>query len=302
MIEYVATPAGTEHFELAEGPVWDAARSRLLWVDILRGLVVEGTLLESTLSGAGAGVDVVRRHQFDEMVTAVVPAEDGRLLVAAQERLVVIGVDGDCAIGPRIFTAGESRRTNDGAVDPAGRFLIGTLALGGQTNEESLYRVERDGSLLTLDDDLGLSNGLAWSPDGRTLYSVDTLERRIWRRSYPKSGAPGERELYLLIEDGYPDGMCMDTDGYLWIAMWGAGEVRRYAPDGSVAAVVRTTAPHTSSVAFVGPDLDRLLITTARQNLTPEQLVDYPDSGLLFLADVDATGVPATAWSGNFGR
>ena len=190
-------------------------------------------------------------------------------------------------------------RTNDGATDPSGRFLIGTLALDGRFGAERLLRIEHDGKVTVIDDDLVLSNGLAWSPDGSKLYSVDTGRNVVWQRDYsPGPEAPGARSRYLTVEPGHPDGMCMDADGNLWVAVWGGGEVRCYAPGGEVTATVRVPAPHTSSVAFVGESLDTLLITTARKDLSPEQLEDFPDSGRLFTAAVEATGFPTVPWAG----
>jgi len=288
MIEYTARPASDEHYELAEGPYWDAPREKLLWVDILRGLVLEGSL-------AGDRVRVSKEHRFDGMVGAVVVAGDGSLLVAGQESLVVVEPDGTRTPGPRIIAEGVAARNNDAATDPFGRFLVGTLSLGREANRECLYRVSVDGSLLAIDTDLSLSNGLAWSPDGRAFYSVDTLARIVWKREY--SEPLGARERFLSIDGGYPDGICIDAEGNLWVAVWGSAEVRKFSPQGEQTAVVHTSAPNTSSVAFVGRHLDRLLITSGRQNLDAQQLAAFPDSGLLFLADVDAVGIPTTPWS-----
>lgn len=292
MASAVATVASADAFTLAEGPLWDATRERVLWVDIPNGHVLEGRL-------RGDAIDLVAQTSFDTMVGAVVVADDGRLLVAAQEKLIVVRPTGERGSGPRIVAAGIASRTNDGATDPQGRFLIGTLALDDRVNQEVLVRVEDDGRVTTIDDDLGLSNGLAWSPDGSLLYSIDTKANAVWVRTY-EPHAIGKRRQHLVIDGGHPDGMCMDTDGCLWIAIWGGGEVRRYAPDGRALAVVRVPAPHTSSVAFVGPARDLLLITTAQKDLTPDQLEQYPDSGHLFTARVDAIGVPTTPWSASW--
>ena len=131
--------------------------------------------------------------------------------------------------------------------------MIGTFADGDRERAELLVRVEDDGSLTTIDDDLTLSNGLAWSPDGRLLYSVDTFAGVVWVREYDAtSGEVGARRAHLEISGGYPDGMCVDARGYLWVAIWDGGEVRSYTPSGQPAEVVRVPAPHVSSVAFVG--------------------------------------------------
>ena len=287
-----ATPASTERFRLGEGPVWDAARDRLMWVDIEGGAVLEGVLDGDTITVTG-------RVGFDTMVGAVAVATDGTLLVAAQEQLVVRHPDGTRSDGPRVIPAGAARRLNDGGTDPAGRFLVGTLSLGGPSQREVLVRLEADGRLTVLDGDLSLSNGLAWSSDGRRMFSVDTLARTVSVRDYDVgSGAVGPRRVHLRLEDGFPDGIAMDAADHLWVAVWGGGEVRRYAPDGALADRVATGAPHTSSVAFAGDDLRVLVITTATSELSEEQLQSHPDSGRMFTARVNVPGLPVASWQG----
>lgn len=291
MTAFVAHPASSVSCKLGEGPLWDADRQRVLWVDIMRGEVLEGTLDDDQIILAGL-------RSFDGMVGAVVADAQGRLLVAGQESLIVEDTDGSRVVGPRIVPEGVDSRTNDGAVDPQGRFLIGTLALDDRRDQERLVRVDDDG-LTLIDDDLGLSNGLAWSPDGSLFYSVDTAAQTIWVRDYDgPSGTMGERREHLVVDGGHPDGMCVDSAGGLWVAVWGAGEVRHFSHAGELLDTVSVAAPHTSSVAFVGPGLDLLLITTAQKDLTDEQLAEWPDSGRLFAARVGATGLPLTPWSG----
>jgi sugar lactone lactonase YvrE len=285
-------PATRETFQLAEGPRWDAARRRLLWVDILAGAVLEGTLDDGL-------VEVTRRHAFDGMVGAVAPGDDGTLLVAAQEHLVVVRPDGSRADGPRIVPAGRRRRTNDGATDPAGRFCVGTMSLDGDSDAETLARLEPDGTVTTLDDDLGLSNGLAWSIDGRRLYSVDSARSTVFVRGYDAAGgAVGERREHLRL-DGTPDGIAIDAEDHLWVAVHGAGEARRYAPDGTVVDRRAVPAPHSTAVALAGDDLRTLVITTAYGELEPDQRRAHPESGRLFTARVDVPGLPVVAWSGS---
>jgi sugar lactone lactonase YvrE len=285
-------PSTDEVFRLAEGPVWDAARSRLLWVDILAGAVLEGVL-------DGDRIEVTDRHTFDGMVGAVSVADDGTLLVAAQEHLVVVHPDGGRVDGARIVPAGTGRRLNDGSTDPAGRFLVGTLSLDGASTHEELVRLEDDGSLTRLDGDLTLSNGLAWSTDGRLMYSVDTVRQTVFARKYDAhSGAVGERRVHVRLTDGSPDGIALDAEDHLWVAVWGAGEVRRISPDGTVVHRLAVPAPHTSCVAFAGDDLRTLVITTASAELDDAQLSACPHSGRLFTARVDVPGAPVPAWSG----
>lgn len=287
-----AAVASAEVFGLGEGPLWDAPRHRVLWVDINAGTVHEGRL---------DGDAVLRRHSrvLDRTVGAVACSVAGDLLVAGAHALSTVLATGQHRPGPVIVPAAARRRLNDGTCDPAGAFLVGTLALGDSVGGESLVRVERDQSITVLDDDLNLSNGLAFSVDGSLLYSVDSAPGVVWVRAYDATaGTVGPRREWLRITDGVPDGLCVDADGHLWIAIWGAGQVRRYTPDAEPAGIVEVPAPHTTSVAFVGADLDRLLITTATADLTAQQLAGHPDSGRLFLARVGVTGLPVTAWAG----
>lgn len=279
-------------YELAEGPFWDGARARLLWVDIAAGLVLAGRLDSDRL-------DVIEEHRFPSTVAAVVPTADDGLLVALRAGLATITADGAVRTGRRVLPEADDSRFNDGACDPYGRFLVGSMSLDDREGGERLYRLDLDGSLGVVDDDLTLSNGLGWSPDGRTMYHVDSVPGVVWSRSYePDSGAVGTRRQHLRIDDGTPDGLCVDTDGNLWVAVWGTGQVRCFAPSGEHVATVHVAAPQPSSVAFVGPGRDRLLITTAREDLSAEQLEEHPLSGHLFVADVGAEGVAAAAWGG----
>ncbi|HTA07436.1 MAG TPA: SMP-30/gluconolactonase/LRE family protein [Streptosporangiaceae bacterium] len=285
-----ATAASTDVFGLGEGPLWDAPRRRVLWVDIEAGTVHAGELT--------AGQVLRRRSwQLDRTVGAVVCSAAGDLLVAGARALITVTEAGQVT-GPAIIRE-PTRRLNDGGCDPAGNFLVGTLALDGRRGHETLVRIERDQTVTVLDQDLTLSNGLAWSAEGTLLYSVDSVPGTIWIRSYDAAtGTTGPRREWLRVTDGVPDGICMDAEGYLWVAIWGAGQVHRYAPDGQLAGIVDVPAPNTSSVAFVGDGRDQLLITTAAVDLAAKQLAAFPDSGRLFLADVGVSGLPVTSWSG----
>jgi sugar lactone lactonase YvrE len=289
---FAATVASDGEFELGEGPVWDGARDRLLWVDIKRGAVHTGHL--------EGGLIMPDRHlQFDEMVGAVVSSSDGRLLVAGAHRVYRVDEGSRCTVHADLVPEPKRSRLNDGACDPAGRFLVGSMALDARQGEECLYRLEDDGTVTVIDDDLTISNGLAWSPDGTVMYSTDTTPGVVWARSYdPAGGACGpRREVVRLDRGGWPDGLCVDADGNLWVALWGGGEVRCYTPAGDRLATVSVPAPHTTSAAFVGPERDTLLITTATDQLSAAQLDAFPLSGRLFLAHVGVAGVPVAPWA-----
>ena len=288
-----ADVASDAAYELAEGPVWDGDRERLLWVDIARGRVLCGRL------HAGR-VAVTAEHRFAPPVAAVVPTADGGLLVTLRRGFATITPDGTLRTGRAVLSETDDSRFNDGACDPVGRFLVGSMSLDGREGAERLYRLDATGTVEVVDDDLTLSNGLGWSPDDHTLHHIDSVPGIVWARTYdPESGAMGPRRIHLRIDDGTPDGMCVDTDGNLWVAVWGAGQVRCFDAGGEQVATVEVAAPHTSSVAFVGPALDRLLITTARTDLSAAQLDAHPLSGHLFLADVGARGVATAVWAGH---
>lgn len=295
MKHFVATPASEGHFELGEGPVWDADRELVWWVDILSGEVWSGSLVGHTVQATSSVV-------IDDTVGAIALGPAGELLVAGRHDLFCL----DPAAGVRRVASvvpsdrpDRRSRLNDGGCDPAGRFLIGSVRQDGRQGDDCLYRWEFGGDVTVLDDDLTVSNGLAWSADGSVMWSVDSIPGVVWRRSYDvATGACGEREAWLRITDGLPDGLCLDGEGNLWVAIWGLGQVRCYQPDGTQIAAVSVDAPHTSSVAFVGRDHDLLLITTAQEELSPEQLLQHPHSGRLFIVDVGVSGLPTQQWTG----
>lgn len=286
--------ASEQMHELAEGPFWDAPRARLLWVDIRRGSVFSGEL------GSDGTVGCIEEVSVPGTAGAVAAAEDGSWIIAGSDRLWIRSPEGVLTAGATVLPPTSGRRLNDGKPDPAGRYLVGSLSLSGPSTSETLVSIDHSGGIRVLDDDLTLSNGLAWSADGRTLYSVDTERRVVFRRDYdPSTGDTGPRSVFLEVTDGYPDGMCIDAEEHLWIAMWGLGEVHRYSPAGEQVDTVAVPAPHVSSAAFAGEDLGTLVITTARQDLDSAALSRFPDSGRLFTVRVPVPGLPQPLWSGS---
>ena len=289
---FAARPATDAGYVLGEGPVWDAARQRLLWVDIVAGAVHEGLLdVEAgTIRPTGS-------WSFEQSVGAVAVATGGDLLVAERETLTRVRLDRTRTPVARVLAPGSPSRLNDGAVDPAGRFLVGSLAQDDRHGGEVLVRLEK-GGCAAIDTDLTLSNGLAWSPAGDRFYSVDTIPGVVWVRDYdPATGAVGIRRELFTVTDGFPDGLCVDATGNLWLAVWGRGRVECRSRAGELLAVVDVDAPHTSSVTFAGPGLDVLVVTTATQDLSPADLARYPHSGRLFTARVGTTGVLTPYWN-----
>lgn len=285
---YHARQAGPATYALGEGPVWDERNQRLLWVDIHHGDVHWGQLLDGQI------IPVDKVH-VDHTVGAVALADDGSLLVAGSQQVIQLS-NGHRHEVARLLRTEEHRRLNDGKCDPAGRFLVGTLTLGS-AGPETLFHIDADGKVRVIDDDLAMSNGLGWSPAGSTLYSVDTGSHVVWCRPYDAySGTWGPRRHFLTISDGSPDGLSVDRNGGIWVAVWGAGEVRGFTPDGHHTSTVRVDAPYVSCPTFAGPDLQTLVITTAIDDLDEEQRRDHPGSGALFTAQVGVGGQPTSRW------
>ena len=218
----IAQPLGTERFVLSEGPVWDPDSTSLTWVDIEAGRILTAQWAAGALSAAPTGIDL------GEQVGCAVPLNDGRMLAALTRCLVVIEPDGRTTRSRELIPVGT--RFNDGKNAPQGRLVVGTIALQEPAESQLLLRLEADGTITVLDDDLLLANGLGWSPDGRTMYSIDTLAETIYRRDYGAS-VPGDRSPLVV---GAPfDGMTVDARGNIWVAIWGAGEVRCFDPAGT---------------------------------------------------------------------
>lgn len=282
----VASPATEAVYQLAEGPAWDARTGALTWVDMVTGRVLTGTL-------DGSRIHERSSEQRPGLVAAALPTDDGGRLVVERDRLVRLGPDAAvAAVEPLPLRAGAAQ-VNDAACDPRGRLLYGTKGSGPQ----ALYRREFDGAITLIDDDLTLSNGIAWSPDGATLYHADTFAGVVWSRTYDSSsGRIGPRRSHVDLGGAWPDGIAVDVAGRVWVAVWGAGEVRGYGVDGVLEYTVAVAAPHTSSVCFAGAEREVLVITTARDGLTADQLAEWPESGRVFLVDAVAPGVIGTAF------
>ncbi|MEV7802775.1 SMP-30/gluconolactonase/LRE family protein [Microbispora sp. NPDC088329] len=289
---FTATQACGEVYALAEGPVWDPLRERLLWVDIDAGAVHEGRL--DPVTGA---VTATTAHTFGGTVGAVAVSADGELVVAEREVLTRVDTAGRRTEIARVLPPGVRSRLNDGAVDPAGRFLIGSMALDDREGQEVLARLDGT-TCVHIDEDLTLSNGLAWSPAGDRLYSIDSTPHVVWERDYDAAtGRTGPRRELFRLADGMPDGMCADSEGNLWIAVFGGGRVECRDPGGHLLAVVEVGAPNVTCPAFAGPDLDVLVITTSTNDLSARDLAEHPGSGHLFTAEVGVRGVATPYWA-----
>ncbi|MEV4295351.1 SMP-30/gluconolactonase/LRE family protein [Microbispora rosea] len=298
--QFTAAQASGEVYTLGEGPVWDPARQRLLWVDIDAAAVHEGRLdpatgaVAATTAHTFGTADTTVGGAVGNTVGAVAVSADGQLVVAEREVLTRVDTAGRRTELARVLPPGAPSRLNDGAVDPAGRFLIGSMALDDRRGQEVLARLDGT-TCVRLDDDLTLSNGLAWSPAGDRLYSIDSTPHVVWERDYdPATGEVGPRRELFTLTDGMPDGMCADIEGNLWIAIFGGGRVECRDPGGRLLATVEVGAPNVTCPAFAGPDLDVLVITTCSSGV---DLAEQPGSGHLFTARVGVRGVATPYWA-----
>lgn len=276
---------------LGEGPVWDDREGCLWWVDIL-GESVHRT----DMSGRDESVPIGQMPGALGLRTAgglVVAAREGfGLLDAATRRFEIVApVEAD----------DPTARMNDGKVDPAGRFWAGTTDIDHRPERGTLYRLDPDRRVTTMLREVTISNGLDWSLDGRTMYFIDTPTRRVDAFSFDVArGTIADRRPAVAIREGAgsPDGMTLDAEGYLWVALWDGWAVERYAPDGRLDRRIEVPAAQTSSCTFGGPDLDLLFITTAQKGFPPGGRADQPLAGGVFVCRPGPRGRPAFRFGG----
>jgi sugar lactone lactonase YvrE len=277
---------------LGEGPVWDASRGILWWVDITAGLV------HSFDPRMGAD----RTVAVGSAVGSVALRRDGTLLAALAERLAVLDPDSGRLESLVAFTPGDRAiRCNDGKCDPAGRFWVGRMTPEHAPGEGSLLRVDPDLSLVTRLTGLTIPNGLGWSPDSHLMYFLDSAWREVRVHPYdPSTGAMGDgRTLVRFAGDGsVPDGLTVDAEGYLWVARFGAGCVVRIAPDGAIVGRVELPVTQVTSCTFGGEDLGDLFITTAHEDFGPAALAREPLAGGLFRCRPGVLGLLPVPFAG----
>jgi sugar lactone lactonase YvrE len=186
---------------------------------------------------------------------------------------------------------------NDAACDPQGRLWAGTLADDHHQGGGALYRLDTTGRVDLVLTDLTISNGLGWSPDGATMYFVDSGPKNIYAFDFDgDTGMISERRTLVTVdpEIGSPDGLTVDSEGDIWVAIFGGGRVQRYSPDGLLRDELMLPAAETTSCAFGGARLNRLFATTATENWTDDQRRAEPSAGLVYRFETDAAGRPAT--------
>jgi len=279
---------------LGEGPTWDAERAVLWWVDITAGRVHRF----DPRTGDDAAIDV------GSPVGAVALRRGGRLVAAVVAGLAVLDPAAEGIATLLNLDAGEPPlRCNDAKCDPAGRLWVGRMGLGAEPGAGALLRVDDDLTVTTRLTDLTIPNGLGWSPDGRTMYFTDSTWGEVRAYPYdPATGAMGDGRLLARLAEGgaVTDGLTVDAEGCLWVALWGGNRVVRVAPDGTVCGRLKLPVSRVTSCAFGGPDLGDLYVTTAGGTDPADAAAGAaePHAGGLFRCRPGVRGLPPVPFAG----
>jgi sugar lactone lactonase YvrE len=273
--------------DIGEGPIWLAESSELAWVDITAGLI--HLFAPDTAQ--------VRTIKVGEMVGSIAPIQGGGLVAAVATGFVRV----DLASGAvnrlaDLAPPDPTVRMNDGKADPWGRFWAGTMALDKRPGAGNLYRLDGDLGVTLVIDNVTISNGLDWTHDRSTMFYVDTPTMRIDRIDIDPTGTVlSNRRPFATVAagQGTPDGLTLDTEGRVWLALWGGSAVRCFSPAGEPEAIIRLPTSHVTSCTFGGADLGDLYITSARSELSQDQLDRELLAGRLFRCRPGVFGWPA---------
>ncbi len=284
------TPIEQSITELGESPLWDHRLNRLYWVDIMQGKVLWMDMKTGHHSFIKLATSVGTLALSDDPEQILLASGDGFARLHLQTEIVTAIHD------PEAEIAGN--RFNDGKIDPRGCFWAGTMAIDGQGTAGSLYCLDADSQVERKLIDVACSNGLVWNQAHDTFYYIDTGKRSVDAFDYDLStGVISNRRILLSIgeEDGYPDGMTIDAEGALWVALWGASSVIRIDPV-SQTIIQRIDLPvsQVTSCAFGGDDFSILFITTANIGLTDTQKANEPLAGSIFTTEEGVKGLAST--------
>jgi sugar lactone lactonase YvrE len=269
-----------------EGPFWDTERDNLLLVDMLAGALVEVDPDGRT-----------RRHELGGVAAAIRARRGGGYVLATEDRFVLLGPElSPQEVLPPVFTDPKIRM-NDGGCDPQGRFYIGTMAYDETPGAGTLYRLDPDGSVQIALRGVTISNGLQWNRAGDTVFYDDTPTGRVDSFDFdPDSGAFTNRRSFTEISGGgNPDGMAIDEEDGIWVALWGGSAVHRYDSTRRLDLVVELPVSNVTACTFGGADLRTLFITTSRQGVEPD---DQPEAGAVFRYQAGVRGAPQHAFAG----
>lgn len=269
---------------LGEGVLWDARQQVVLWTDVE----------ERAICRARAPFDAFERFETPARIGSfgLVREEATKIVAAFENGFAAFEYETgrvDWLDRPRLP---PGVRFNDGRVDREGVFWAGTMVERGRGDHGALFRLGGEGRAEQAFAGVRISNGLAWSPDGAVMYFADSPRRVIWAFDFI-DGRPVNRRVFAQTTGGaYPDGACIDAEGFLWSAHWGGGAVVRYAPDGRLDLRVEVPAPNATCPAFGGEDLSLLFVASARAELDDAALAAAPRSGDLFVYETPYRGLP----------
>jgi sugar lactone lactonase YvrE len=267
-----------------EGPVWSPSWGGLRCVDMLAGDVL-------TLREDGT---VDRRH-VGKVAAVVRPRRGGGAVIGVERGFVLEEPDGSLVPLGDLWND-DSVRMNEGGCDPDGRFYCGSMSYEQSPGAGTLYRLDADRSVSVVLKGVTVSNGLEWSPDGRRAYYNDTATHRITVFDYdPEAGLTDRRTFVEIPDEGSPDGLTVDAEGGVWTALFGSSAVHRYGTDGELDEVVEVGASQVTACTFGGDDLDRLFITTSREDLDPDE---EPEAGSVFSVVPGVRGLPVREFAG----
>ncbi len=273
--------------QLGEGPAWFADEGALRFVDIKGGKLHR----YDPATGARETLDVGGLPSF------VLPATGGSMVIGSRGRILPVSREGLIGTPLAELAMPAHNRTNDATVDHRGRLWLGTMDDDEQQSTGRLWCLD-NGKLHNMGGDAVVTNGPAISADGRTLYHVDSLARTIWRFTIREGPRIAAREIFLQLTqaDGHPDGVVLDSEACLWVALWDGWGIRRYSPEGALLLSVKLPCARVTKLAFGGSDLKTAYVTTARTGLDKAQLARQPLAGGLFAFEVQTAGTVLPAF------
>jgi sugar lactone lactonase YvrE len=279
---------------VGESPVWHPREQSLYWVDIQQKKIHR--------FHPGSGVN--ETFSLPEIVTCIALRHAGGLVLTLKKHFATYQPKtGELDLLGDVERGLPNNRFNDGKCDPQGRFWAGTMdAINWSAPAGTLFRMDAGKNIAPMQRNVICSNGSGWSPDGRTMYFTESFRYSIFAYDFePEKGEISGRRLFVTLDrngGGFPDGMTVDAEGFVWSNVVGLGQIRRYDPQGKLERFVQLPVPRATDCTFGGQDLKTLYVTSARETMTPKQLAAAPLSGSLFAIDCESRGLPSTPFRG----
>ncbi len=277
---------------LGEGPLWHPIENVLYWVDIAG----------ATLNRFDINTQTLRKFNMPSQIGSIGWRAKGGLIAALSDNFATINTETG-EVETVVLPLQHTRQVmfNDGKCDRQGRFWVGTKDIDEKNPIGSLYCLDKEGKVTETISGFTVSNGIAWSLDNSCMYICDSPARQIYQYEFdPIQGRLGRCQIFAQVpeEEGFPDGLTVDSEGYLWSCHWDGWQITRYTPTGEVDGVIPMPIPRPTSCCFGGPDLETLYVTSASIGLSASALMDAPQSGKLFAVEVGVKGVTEPAYLG----